>query len=127
MPESRDALSDDEIAALSPGHAQFVEELSAKIAAVLVDRGFEAAVAKDVAEDCADYVRATWGGQQIYIQLFSAIDRARRDREIAAMWNGRNTREVCMKYKISATQIRRIGTAARRSSKNGNDDESGSP
>ena len=92
---------------------QFVENLTAKIVAVLVDRGFEPAIAQDVAEDCAEYVRTDWGGQQIYIQLFSAADRARRDREIVEMWNGRNTRDVSLKYGLSATQVRRIGIAAR--------------
>lgn len=117
MPKSRGARSDAEIAALPP---QFVEELSAKIAALLVDRGCDVALAQGVARDCADYVRSPggWGGQQIYIASKPADYISRRNRDIAAMFNGRNLLDVCREYGLSATQARRIVAAVQENSKN---------
>lgn len=108
-----------------PNYPEFLEELAAKVAALLVDRGFDPALARGVANDCAEYVRLDWGGQRVYIPMGRVFDLSRRDREIAAMWNGSNTRDVCRKYNISETHLRRIAEAARANSKNGKDDEPG--
>lgn len=96
-----------------PNCPQFLEDLAAKIAALLVDRGLDAMLAQGIARDCAEYVRSPegWGGQQIYIRT---ADVAQRNRAIVAMFNGRNLRDVCRKHDLSATQVRRIIKAARK-------------
>ena len=87
-----------------PDYLLFLEELAAKIAALLVDRGLAVDLAREAARDCTEYVRRDWGGQKIYIPM----DKARRNDEIAACWNGRNTLALCREYRISASHLRRL-------------------
>lgn len=87
-----------------PNYLLFLGELAAKIAAVLVDRGLAADLAEQAARDCIEFVRADWGGQKIYIPM----DRARRNDEIAARWNQRNTLSLCREYHISESHLRRL-------------------
>lgn len=96
-------------------YPDLLEELSAKIASLLAERGIDAAVAADAGRHCAEFVRRDWGGQKIYIPMGKSYDVSRRDREIAARWNGKNTRELCVEYRMSETNIRRIAGNLRRS------------
>lgn len=87
-----------------PAYLQFLEELAAKIAAVLVDRGLAADLAREAARDCTEYIRRDWGGQKIYVPM----DKARRNDEIASLWTGRNTLSLCREYHISESHLRRL-------------------
>lgn len=91
-----------------------LEELASKVAQVLVERGIDPALARDAGRDCAEFVRRDWGGQKIYIQMGKSYEVARRDREIAARWNGRNTRELCVEFGVSETAVRRAGDKVKR-------------
>lgn len=106
-----------------PDYPDFLEECSAKIAALLVDRGVDTALAQDVVRDFADYVRSPegWGGQQIYIQKGRTLNLAERDCEIEAMWTGPNLLDVCRRYGLTGVQVRRIAERVRRSRRGGSD------
>ena len=99
--------------AQQPNYPEFLEELSAKIAAFLVDRGFDATLAQELGADCAEYVRRDWGGQRIYIPTGKEFELGQRDRDLAARWNGRNTRELCIEFRITETHLRRVVAAFR--------------
>ena len=97
----------------APNYPEFLEELAAKIAAFLVDRGLDPVTSQAAGQDCAEYVRRDWGGQRIYIQMGRTFELGQRDRELAARWTGRNTRELCLEYRITETHLRRVVAAVR--------------
>lgn len=98
----------------SEAYPQLLDEVAAKIASLLAERGIDAALARDVGRGCAEFMRRDWGGQKIYIPNGESYDRERRDHEIAVRWNGRNTRELCVEFGVSETTIRRAATKPRR-------------
>ncbi len=93
---------------------ELLEGLASKIASILIERGVDASLARDVGRDCAEFVRRDWGGQKTYIPMAKSYDKERRDREIAARWNGKNTRELCVEFEVSETTIRRAAIKPKR-------------
>jgi hypothetical protein len=100
----------DPLTRRQPDDTDFVEDVSAKIAGLLVDRGLDVDLAMGVVRDFVDYVRSPqgWGGQPIYIRKRAEFGISQRDREIVEMWTGQNTLEVCRKYGISRSQLYRL-------------------
>ena len=96
--------------AQSETYPELLEWLAAKVASILIERGIEAALAADAGQRCAERLRREWGGYKIYIPMAKSYDKERRDREIAARWNGTNTRELCVEFEVSETTIRRAAT-----------------
>jgi len=100
--------------AQSEAYPELLEWLAAKVASILIERGIDAPLARDAGRQCADRFRHDWGGNKIYIPMAKSYDKERRDREIAARWNGRNTRELCVEFEVSETTIRRAAAEAER-------------
>lgn len=100
--------------AQSEAYPELLEGLAARIASILIERGIDAPLARDVGRYCAECVQRDWGGCKIYIPTAKSCDKARRDREIAARWDGTNTRELCIEFEVSETTIRRAATKPRR-------------
>ncbi len=98
----------------SKPYPDLFEELAAKIASRLIERGIVAEIAGDVGKDCAEYIRRDWGGHKMYVPKGDSYDRSLRDQQIAERWNGRNTRELCVEFRVSETTIRRAATKPRR-------------
>ncbi len=47
------------------------------------------------------------GGREVYIPSPRSVDNAPRDQQIAEMWNGINTQQVCEKFKVSKNTVYR--------------------
>ena len=98
----------------SESYPELLEWLAAKVAAILTERGFDAKRAADVGQHCAESLRREWGGYKLYIPMAKSYDKERRDREIAARWDGTNTRELCVEFEVSETTIRRAAIKPKR-------------
>ena len=67
---------------------------------------------RDIAEELGlpVFLRLTalCGGQNLYIPKLDSLERAGRDREIRARFNGGNHRALAMRFRLSERQIRKI-------------------
>jgi Mor family transcriptional regulator len=100
--------------AQSETYPELLVWLAAKIAASLIERGIDATLAEDAGRYCAECLRRDWGGYKTYLPMGKSYDKELRDREIAARWNGRNTRELCAEFEVSETTIRRAAIKLKR-------------
>lgn len=76
----------------------------------LIDKyGISVDDALNIGLECAEAVRAAFGGGSVYIPR---IDRG-RDREIFRKFNGRNMRELGIEYGLTQERIRQIVAAQR--------------
>jgi Mor family transcriptional regulator len=66
--------------------------------------------ADTLAEQAAEKFRRQCGGREVYVPV-AKQDRVFRDRQIAAMYDGRNMRAVCRRFSVSRDTVYR---AARR-------------
>lgn len=100
--------------AQSESYPELLDWLAAKVTSILVEHGIDAQLARTTGRRCAECCRHDWGGHKIYIPMAKSYDKERRDREIAARWNGKNTRELCVEFEVSETTVRRAAAEAGR-------------
>ena len=93
-------------------YPEILAEHAAVVAATLVDEGIDIAQAQSLARAVTERVRIALGGCYIPRGTFLDIDRMRQD--IAARWNGSNTRELCREYGITERSLRRYAEQARK-------------
>ena len=72
---------------------------------MLTELELDEEAAERVMRGIVDVLCGEWGGQQVYFpkNLYSSL--SRRDREIAAKFNGANADDLAQDYGISARQI----------------------
>lgn len=94
-------------------YPEILEDLAAKLTALLVEEGLPAARARDIAFRHAEQVRRDWGGQKIYVPMGQSYEVTQRDLEIYRRFDGRNGIDLCREYGITDTWLRAIITRAR--------------
>ncbi len=65
----------------------------------------EAGFAGNIAEQIEQQLRAEYGGQEVYIPK---VDRDARRDAVLREFNGRNRKELCLKYDMSKAQFYRM-------------------
>lgn len=92
---------------------EILVELTAIVAATLVDEGVDAGAAQGHAHAVIERIRRALGGQKIYIPSGKSIDVERMRQDIARRWDGTNTRELCREFGISESRLRQCADEAR--------------
>lgn len=92
----------------APQYPETLVELTAIVAATLVDEGVDAGAAHSLSRAVIERVRKALGGQKIYIPSGRSADVERMRREIFARWDGTNTRELCREFGISESRLRQL-------------------
>ena len=84
--------------------------LHAEMTAIILERQLGSEIdASRLAEAIMNGLRTRYGGEAIYIPKgLSLRDRAARDRDIRARYNGRNMLELCRETGLTRSQIYRI-------------------
>jgi Mor family transcriptional regulator len=93
---------------IAPQYPEILVELTAIVAATLVDEGVDAGDAHGLSRAVVERVRKAWGGQKIYVPSGKSADVDRMRREIGERWNGTNTRELCAEFGISESRLRQL-------------------
>jgi Mor family transcriptional regulator len=102
------------VSASAHGHdPDFLSDLAAKLAALLIEEGLPRERADAIARRQVDAVRRDWGGLKPYIPMGRTVDVQRRNIEIQRRWTGSNARELCREFEISEIHLRRIVIARR--------------
>ncbi len=89
-------------------YPEILEDLAAKLAALLIEEGLAPERARGIAFRHAEQVRRDWGGQKLYIPTGQSYEVTQRDLEIYRRWNGRNGIELCREFRITDTWLRAI-------------------
>ena len=95
------------------GYPELLEDFGSRVLSRLLKEGIAAEVATRVALAVIDQMRFDWGGLKVYFPSGRGIDQRERDRDIQRCWDGRNTVELCRKYRISEAYLRIIAARAR--------------
>ena len=67
----------------------------------------------DIGIKVADHIAHHWGGQSLYIPKNLHSKLSNRNQEIWSEYNGRNTKHLCKKFKLSEQRIYQILSAIR--------------
>lgn len=92
---------------------EFLEDVAAKAAALLIVRGLSETAAIEVGAELASEIRRAWGGAKIYIPMGASQQLSVRDQEIYAKFNGRNLRALSREYGLSEERIRQVLVSVR--------------
>jgi Mor family transcriptional regulator len=93
--------------------AELLDHLRSIVETQLLEYHMDAKSAGELAAAVVARVRDDWGGQNVYIpKVMSRAEIAERNKAIVSTFNGINALELCRKYGISATHLRRILAAA---------------
>lgn len=98
---------------VAPQYPEILIELTAIVAATLVDEGVDAGEAGGLSRAVVERVRKAWGGQKIYVPSGKSADVDRMRRDISARWDGTNTRDLCREFGISESRLRQLVDEAR--------------
>lgn len=74
----------------------------------LTARETEPELAASIAADIITVVAGSYGGQTVYLKNGLSGEIALKHEQIASEYNGRNIRELSMKYRVSAVWIKKI-------------------
>jgi len=85
-----------------------VEDVRASLERHLIAHGLGGAEANTIARTYTRSFQREYGGTTIYVPLVSSVDRAERNRQIVARFNGRNMHELGREHRITETAVRRI-------------------
>jgi len=86
----------------------FYNELGKIIEGALVACEIEEELASAIAANIITYVAHRYGGSVIYFKNGLSGEIALKHEQIASEYNGRNIRELSMKYRVSAVWIKKI-------------------
>lgn len=89
--------------------AELLVDLAAKVAARIMAASLgDAKIAQDVGDAVAADVARDWGGQNIYIPMALAAQRAERNAQIVKRHTGDNVSQLAAEYRLSEQAIYRI-------------------
>jgi len=97
----------------SAQYPEFLVEMTAIVAATLVDEGVDAEAACKLSDAIVERVRKALGGQKFYVPSGRSIDVERMRQDLARRWDGTNTRELCREYGITESRLRQCVDEAR--------------
>ena len=83
----------------------FVDVLRELVITISNSAGITESQATDIANDVLQQLRKRYGNQVVYI---SAKDKAEKNRQILADWNGNNIDQLVTRYKVSRRRIYQI-------------------
>ncbi len=89
-------------------YPEILEDLAAKLAALLAEEGLAPERARAIAWRHVERLRRDWGGQKLYIPMGQSYEVSQRDVEIFRRFNGRNHVELCREFRITDTYLRTI-------------------
>lgn len=75
---------------------------------VATDAGISNEQALEISEQIADFIRFTWGGQQIYVRKYDPHHISDRDVEIFNKFNGKNHVALSREYNLTPSRVYRI-------------------
>jgi Mor family transcriptional regulator len=89
--------------------ADIIDDLGVLLTGLLTKRKLPRDTAQEIAANCAEQIRAAWGGQAIYFPRRSQAGIARRNRAIVERSSaGGDPVALCREFGISRTHLRRI-------------------
>jgi Mor family transcriptional regulator len=86
----------------------FYNEVGQIIEDVLIGREIEEDLASAIAANIITNIASTFGGSVIYLKNGLTGEIALKHEQIASEYNGRNIRQLSMKYRVSAVWIKKI-------------------
>ena len=89
-------------------YPEVLSDLATNVSELMVKRGVDESEASELGVQIAESIRRDWGGMSIYIPKGAKFDIEKRDQEIFSEWDGKNTLELCRKYKISIVRLYQI-------------------
>lgn len=92
----------------STRYPEILDDLAAKLAALLEEEGFSSDRAMPIAFRFAELVRRDWGGASIYIPVGAGHDSDNMAREVFLRWNRKNTRELARELGVSERRLRQL-------------------
>lgn len=91
-----------------PVYPELLEQVAATVRATLIDLGIDEALARHSGSACAEELRLTFGGLQLYIPKGQEWELSVRDEQIAARHTGFNTVELAREYGLTERRVRQI-------------------
>lgn len=89
-------------------YPRLLDDVARHAAAIMAERGIDRDLAAELGQELAEFLRAEWGGQQVYIPRGTHFELSARDVEIWESWNGDNVLELCRQYNISKQRLYQI-------------------
>lgn len=96
---------------MSESAAQYPEilnDLVDHVAGLLVKRGIDRKQATEIAAEAAEFLRAHWGGQTVYVPKGTLFELSERDLKIWEKWNGHNVLQLCREFQITRQRLYQI-------------------
>ncbi len=94
--------------------AELLVDLAAKVAEqVMASMQVDAKRAQDIGDAVSSRVARDWGGQNVYIPMDHAAQRAERNAQIVERHTGDNVSQLAAEYRLSEQAIYRIIAAER--------------
>lgn len=82
-----------------------LQQIALRVAA---DVGISDEQATEIANQIVEFVRFTWGGQQIYVRKYDPHHISDRDIEIYTKFNGKNHTALAREYNLTPSRVYRI-------------------
>lgn len=94
-------------------YPELLSDVADHLTNVLSAHGIDRGLAESAAREAAEFLRAHWGGQNMYIPKGTLFELSERDLEIWNKWNGTNVLDLCREYDVSKQRLYQIIAAVR--------------